>query len=134
MSDEQPPVVHEPDSLWVHLLRLCGFLTLWVGVYVVGALIFGQGRMEGDWWPLDSGHVVPNLLAGFIQIALAFSFAFLFYKPASSWLVAKFHKHLHLALHLHRQLQTDERADEHKALHEKLDRIENLLKPQEGDT
>lgn len=131
-DEEQPAIVHSPGSVWVHLLRLVLCFVLFAGLYVVVGFIVGFGRMQTDWYPVDNSRVATNVLAGFVQVGVAAIITFIFYRPASSWLVGKFHKHLHLALHHHRTLQAAERKEEHQALHDRLEAIENHLKGEQS--
>jgi hypothetical protein len=122
-----PGMEHAPRPFWTHLLRLALWVLLWVAVYLFFGALFTLARMQTDFWPLDGGRVVPNITAGIAQVALATTFAFLFYKPASSWLRNKFHAHLGLALAHHREHLKEDRAAEHAELHERHDRIEKML-------
>jgi hypothetical protein len=50
------------------ILLLVGFLVLY---FVLFGLVFGWGRLHGDWWPLDKSIDGPNLYVSFVWLPIA---------------------------------------------------------------
>lgn len=120
-----PPIPeHTSRPWWTHVLRFILCVVIFASTYVAFGLAFGFDRMHADWYPIDNSRVATNVVAGFVQVGVAATLTLIFYRPASSWLRARFHHHLGLALAHHREHQRVERQTEHDALHERLGRME----------
>ena len=55
-------------------------------VLVILAVVFFHGRLNADFWPLDSSRVGPNLVASVVQWALIALVAYLVYPPVRKWI------------------------------------------------
>ena len=75
-----------------HILRFLVAAAIIVGLSYLCIALWGWSRFVGDFWPVDSARVAPNILASLVIGVIVTVFTTVFYKPARDAINNWYHK------------------------------------------